>query len=162
MTPDLLLRLVVAPTLSWLGDLGVKSDERAAVLLLAIAGQECGYDNRCQVVAGARKGPARGLWQFERPGGVTGVLNHPASRGVAAMVCDTLLVKPDSYAVHEAIEFNDVLACAFARLLLWTDPKQIPIERDAAWQMYLRCWRPGRPHAEVWPMRWAAAVAAVP
>lgn len=41
----------------------------AVVLLLAISGQEADFRHRWQVVDGRRpevRGPARGLWQFER------------------------------------------------------------------------------------------------
>src|SRR5690606_35371438 len=62
----------------------------ARVMLLSIALQESGLAHRWQVVDLARpqaKGPARGLLQFERGGGVRGVLTHPASRDYAADVC---------------------------------------------------------------------------
>jgi hypothetical protein len=38
MTPALLLRLTVDPALAWLAGMGIKSDDRARVMLLAIAG----------------------------------------------------------------------------------------------------------------------------
>jgi hypothetical protein len=62
--------------------------------------------------------------------------------------------------VWAALERDDVLAFAFGRLLLWTDPKPLPGEHDAAsgWDLYVRTWRPGKPHPERWPARFAAAV----
>lgn len=62
--------------------------------------------------------------------------------------------------VHAALEHDDVLAAAFARLLLWTDPFRLPTKSDAAggWDLYLRTWRPGKPHPARWPARYAAAV----
>jgi hypothetical protein len=157
-----LLRLTVQPVLTWLDDdFAIASDTRAAVLLLAIAGQECGLADRCQVSAGGVRGPAHGLWQFERAGGVMGVLRHPQSRAIAEAVCAALLVKPEPDAVWQAIEHNDTLACAFARLLLWTDPKALPGDAEGGWALYSRTWRPGRPHPETWSRRWADAQAAI-
>lgn len=158
MTPDLLLRLTVRPTLAWLATRGVPSDRRAEVMLLAIAGQESGFKHRRQV-----RGPARGVYQFEPYGGVAGVLTHDASAAHAEAVCRALLVSPGIATVTVALEQNDVLATAFARLLLWTDAKPLPGIGDEAGAlgMYLRCWRPGRPHPEAWPAWWAAANAAV-
>lgn len=120
----------------------------AVVLMLAIAGQEADFRHRWQVVDARRpevRGPARGLWQFERGGGVRGVLTHPASREHAYRVCRARGVEPVSAAVHPALETDDVLAAVFARLLLWTDPFRLPSVGDVegAWQLYLRCWRPG-------------------
>lgn len=91
------------------------------------------------------KGPARGDYQFERGGGVKGVLNHPASKRHAADVCRVLGVNPDPESVYQAIGVNPVLAAAMARLLLWTDPKSLPQAGDeqGAWDLYLRVWRPG-------------------
>ena len=54
-----------------------------------------------------------------------------------------------------------VLACAAARLLLFTDPRRLPALGDAddAWRLYLRTWRPGRPHRATWPELYAQALA---
>lgn len=98
-------------------------------------------------------GPARGLWQFERGGGVHGVLTHAASRGYAITLCDERRVRATAMDVWAALEFDDVLAAGFARLLYWTDPAAIPPVGHVsdAWAMYLRTWRPGKPHAATWP-----------
>src|SRR5690606_35531315 len=45
--------------------------DRATVMLLAIGLQESRFEHRRQI-----KGPARGFWQFERGGGVRGVMTH--------------------------------------------------------------------------------------
>lgn len=128
----------------------------ARVLLLAIAGQESGFAHRRQT----GQGPARGLWQFEQPG-LRGVLRHPASSEYAEHVCATLLYQDRRhYELHEALEHNDILACAIARLLLWTDPQPLPGDAAGAWELYLRTWRPGRPHPERWPANYAAAMTA--
>lgn len=124
-------------------------DSAAARLeLIAIGLQESRLIHRWQVIDAKRpdvKGPARGLLQFERGGGVTGVLLHAASSDYALAVCSARGVKPTVSAVYAAIETDDVLAFALGRLLLWTDPKRLPAVGDVegAWQLYLRTWRPG-------------------
>jgi hypothetical protein len=122
---------------------------RAPAHLLAIALQESGCYARTQIGGG----PARGFWQFEIGGGVTGVLTHPASKAHLYRVLLTLAYPPAASAVHAAIEHNDILAAVCARLLLWTDAKPLPgpTETEAGWQMYERTWRPGRPRPETWP-----------
>jgi hypothetical protein len=54
--------------------------------------------------------------------------------------------------VYEAIEHQDVLACAFARLLLWTSPRALPTSEqpDHGWREYLATWRPGKPRESEW------------
>ncbi|SDJ61814.1 hypothetical protein [Pseudomonas indica] len=113
----------------------------ADLMLLAITRQEDPDQRRRQWPTG----PARGLWQFERGGGVAGVLIHTASRQHALAVCAARGVQPDAGAVHTAMEHDDILAAAFARLLLWTDPGPLPPagEVSRAWELYLRTWRPG-------------------
>src|SRR5690606_35921330 len=108
-------------------------------------------------------GPARGLWQFERNGGVRGVLEHPASRGYAVSVCKMRGVEPLPAAVYAALEHDDVLAAAFARLLLWTDPQALAEvgEIGAAWDYYLRAWRPGKPWRHTWDALYGRAMDAV-
>lgn len=90
-------------------------------------------------------GPARGDYQFERGGGVKGVLTHKASASIATAVCRALGVNPDAESIYQAIGTNPPLAAAMARLLLWTDPKALPQAGDeqGAWDLYLRVWRPG-------------------
>lgn len=117
----------------------------ARVMLLTIGMQEGRLIHRRQI-----KGPARGLWQFEQSGGVRGVLNHDASAQHANMICSVRGVWPKSESVYQALERDDVLAAAFARLLLWTDHKPLPTEKNAAWALYERTWRPGKPHRQTW------------
>lgn len=127
----------------------------ARVLMYAIGLQESRFIHRFQVVAfrpGVR-GPARGFWQFEAGGGVKGVMNHPTSRYWANYICGLRDVVFDQVKIHKALEKDDVLAAAFARLLIFTDAKRLPgvNEVDAAWALYAeRCWRPGKPHPESW------------
>lgn len=135
-------------------------DSRAAhVMLLAIAGQESGFRYRRQV-----GGPARGLWQFERIG-VQEVFRHPASARHATTVLSHLLYAPSSNSsvIHQALADNDILACAVARLALWRDPHPLPVvgDEDAAWALYERIWRPGKPHRDRWGGHYARAIALV-
>ena len=131
----------------------------ARVILLAIAGQESGCTARCQ----AGNGPARGLWQFERGGGVKGVLLHDSSRYWAHQVCAARGVPPIDGQVWARLETDDVLAAAFARLLLFTDPRRLPAlgAEGLAWDGYKRNWRPGKPHPDRWPANYRAALAIV-
>lgn len=91
------------------------------------------------------KGPARGLWQFEAGGGIKGVLNHRKTSEYIRGICEHYNVPAEPIACWHAIEHNDVLAACFARLLLWSDPFEMPKYQDAegAFALYLRTWRPG-------------------
>lgn len=131
----------------------------ARVMLLAIQRQEDPEQKRCQVLNSGRKGPARGLWQFERGGGVLGVMGHPLIRDMARILCDNRMVEFDSLIIWLHLEHDDVLAAGFARLLLYTDPRPLPKVDDAdeAWAYYVRNWKPGKPHPEKWPDNHEAA-----
>lgn len=132
----------------------------ARVLLLAYGLQESELIHRRQ----HGNGPAMGLWQFEESGGVRGVMRHVATRDLCAHVCDLRGVPFIRSAVWRALEKDDVLAAALARLLIYSDPFKLPTlgNADAAWELYaVRCWRPGKPHPEKWPANYAAALAFV-
>jgi hypothetical protein len=120
----------------------------AQQLLLAIGFQESGFKVRRQ----NNEGPATGFWQFERGGGVRGVLNHYASRRHARKLCEHFEIGPQSWAVWLAFTKEDVLAAGFARLLLWTHPDPLPGlgDVDYAWDYYIDTWRPGKPHRNRW------------
>ena len=135
----------------------------ARVLMYAIGLQESRFTHRAQVIDGGGKGPARGLWQFERGGGVAGVLRHPASRFWASSVCNARNTPAQPMNVWLALEADDVLAAAFARLLLFTDPSRLPAvgEQADSWGYYLRNWRPGKPHPRTWPECYETALKAV-
>lgn len=135
----------------------------ACVMLLAIGLQESRFVHRHQV-----GGPARGFWQFEKGtrasrGGVWGVFLHAASGDHLATLCKARSVAGDPDAIYAALEYDDVLAAGVARLLLWTDPKPLPAvgDADAGWALYLRTWRPGRPHPQTWPGLYRRAAAEV-
>lgn len=127
--------------------LGIKDTQEARVLMLAIGLQESRLIHRRQI-----GGPARGLWQFEKGGGVRGVLNHASSSAKARELCEARSVAPTSDAVYNTLEKDDILAAGFARLLLLTDPRALPKigEVQKAWEYYERNWRPGKTHRSTW------------
>lgn len=155
------LRDVVDPALDALSGIchrSMNADE-ARVMTLAIALQESALKDRRQVGGG----PARSFWQFESGGGCVGVMTHKASAGPAMDVCKILLVPFERADVFEALAWHDHLSAAFARLLLFTDAAPLPAlgDVDGAWEYYLRNWRPGKPHPDVWPGNYARAMQAV-
>ena len=120
---------------------------QAKAMLLAIGLQESRFEHRRQI-----GGPAHGFWQFEAGGGVRGVLNHAQTSNAIRHVCSERGVKPTVNDCYEAIVDDDVLACAFARLLLYTVPGKLPNqdERQKGWEQYIEGWRPGKPHRYTW------------
>lgn len=122
----------------------------ARMMLFAIAQQESGMVYRRQMPTG----PARGLWQFEAGGGVRGVLTHKSSRFWARSALQARNISADIKTAWTALETDDVLAAIFARLLLFTDPRPLPAVHPstggAAWDYYIRNWRPGKPHRDRW------------
>lgn len=163
MSPETMLADTIKPTLAYLtkrtGEYAL-AGARPEVMLLAIGLQESGFEHRFQ-----RSGPARGFWQFERGGGVAGVMQHTATRAWAEAACFDQEIPFDGDEVFKAIPYNDRLACVFARLLLWTDPATLPapnprsdLHMGAAWEIYRRTWRPGKPHHERWPANWKRAI----
>lgn len=137
----------------------------AKVMLLAIGLQESRFTARLQrpIRTGAPNGPARGFWQFERGGGVKGVMTHSASAAYARIVCFGRGVEFKAMPVWSALAEDDLLACAFARLLLFTDPRPLPKlgDEDGAWSYYVANWRPGKPHRQTWAKLYGDALAEV-
>lgn len=90
-------------------------------------------------------GPAVGDYQFEKGGGVKGVLVHPTVRSLTVKVCDERNLACTADSIYEALKTDHILAAALARLLYYTDPKALPVVGDeaGAWALYLRTWRPG-------------------
>jgi len=140
---------------------------KARVMLLAIGLQESEFTHRAQVLNGGGKGPARGFWQFERGGGVKGIMGHHATTGHAHRICAERDVAWDPAVVWAKLETDDLLACCFARLLLFSDPHALPAvddvididapEDSASWRYYVNNWRPGKPHPEKWKANHEAA-----
>lgn len=135
----------------------------AVIQLYAIGLQESRFLHRRQIVGKPPRpvGPAKGFWQFERGGGCIGVINHASSRAHMQAICKERDVDFTSAALWDAIEFDDVLAAAAARLLLWTDSAPLPArgDVDGAWNCYVRTWRPGKPHRATWDAFYAQAMA---
>lgn len=152
MNFDEVTRLAIQPAMDLLPD--VMDSARARVMLLAIGMQESRFTFRRQM----GNGPARGFWQFERgtqasKGGVWGVYLHKQSRDHLKAVCAVRGVQFEPDAIWRAIEQDDVLAAALARLLLWTDAQPLPAVDDVegAWKLYAdRAWKPGKPHKKTW------------
>ena len=170
ISPRQLLTQIILPALKLLP--AAMNSIEALVMLVAIALQESNLEHRWQVIDPkhpGKKGPARGLWQFElgtkaSKGGVWGVYLHPSSRYWLAQVCAARGVAFEPRAIWLALETDDLLACCVARLLLFTDPKKLPSISDVmgAWTLYrVRTWRPGKPHQEKWADNHAAAALAV-
>ena len=121
----------------------------ARVMLLTIGQQESRFLHRRQM----GNGPARGFWQFERGGGVKGVYNHRATSGLLHALCISRRCPHTISDVWSRLEFDDVLACGVARLLLWSDPLRLPAigDQQGAWNLYAnRTWLPGKPHRQTW------------
>jgi hypothetical protein len=156
MTPAELLTGIIRPVLSYLWtEHRVPNGPGAEAMMLAIAMQEGrigGTFHRDQVVEGkppGQVGPATGLWQCERGGGVVGVMQHASSAAIAQRVVEAAGVAWDRDAIWRAFTKpeGDQLAAAFARLLLFTDAAALPPATmeagPLAFQYYLRNWRPG-------------------
>ena len=130
----------------------------ADVLLLAIGLQESRFEHRQQI-----GGPARSFWQFERGGGVAGVLRHEATAKHAHAVCVLRGIPPTAESVYARMLDDDLLGCAFARLLLYSDPRELPPAGavEDSWDTYIRNWRPGKPHRKTWDALYLRAMSAL-
>ena len=119
----------------------------AKAMLIAMGLQESRFDHRKQL-----GGPAHGFWQFEKNGGVRGVIEHPVVGPILVPVLETLNYERLTTQCYEAIVHNDILACVFARLFLYTAPGRLPQQGEAelGWQNYVKTWRPGKPHRRTW------------
>lgn len=127
--------------------------QSAVAMLIAIGLQETRFLERRQRQADV---PALSFWQFERgeSSGFAGVFRHPSTRTIARDVARRLCyTTTDLEQLRRASEHNDVLACAIARLLLWTLPEALPMQDNPAegWAQYLAAWRPGDPKPQTWP-----------
>src|SRR5262245_59835524 len=114
---------IVIPGLQYCEEMtGIWSDAWARVSVLAIAGQESDWTHTTQLGGG----PARGYWEFERLGAVAGVMTHRATDDFAKMLCKDIALPFTSTAIWSELARDSNLACSFARLLLWTDPRPLP------------------------------------
>jgi hypothetical protein len=153
MTLDEISARAIGPALALLP--ATMDTSRARIMLLVTGLQESRFLYRRQI-----GGPARGFWQFEQGGGVYGAMRHQASRGYLEQLCARRVVPFEARAIWTAIEHDDVLAAGLARLLYWTDGKPLPSIGDAsaAWDLYYRTWRPGKPHRQTWDAFYTEAV----
>jgi hypothetical protein len=144
---------------------GAMDSREARAEMLTIGLQESGFNARMQGGHGTRRGtgPASGFFQFERAGGVKEILTSPDTKDYALRICRMFLYEPTPRVVHAALADHDVLACVFARLLLWRDPRTMPspIEAEKGWRIYLANWRPGKPRPKHWPGNFKQAWAIV-
>lgn len=162
MTPQRLISTGIAPALAELEQLRIPDTVDARRFLLAIALQESGLRYRRQVVAGgAETGPAVSWYQFERGGGCVGVLNHRSVADRMKKICADYNIEPTPQGLWDAMRYNDVVASAAARLLIYTLPKGLPTTSSEAWEQYISAWRPGKPHLSTWAANWGAATLAV-
>lgn len=164
MTPYRLLQYAIRPALAELAPHGVPATPAAERFLLAIALQESRIGHRRQVGAnGEENGPAASFWQFERAGGCAAVLRHPLAAPRMRAICEDFNVEPVPSSLWEAMRYNDIVAAAAARLLVYTLPDKLPEAPNDAWEQYLDAWRPGRPRAATWGANWnLAAQVAMP
>lgn len=92
-------------------------------------------------------GPAAGDYQFEKTGGIRGLINFKSDRlqQMLSEVCKARKVAVAVDALFDAIQVDPVLAAALARLLYFTDSGVLPKAgaEQYAWEVYLRTWRPG-------------------
>jgi hypothetical protein len=146
MTPEVWIRNALVPALRLLPPWMDTAPARAMVLAICL--QESGLEHRRQV-----GGPARGYAQFEQAG-VHGVMTHDATWKLVENVLVALdyPVDYDEAQCHAAIEHNDILAAAFARLLLWTLPDKLPAQTapSTAWSQYAAACPAARPRRESW------------
>jgi len=154
VTPAYFSEIALLPALRLLP---ARMDTPAArAMCLAIALQESRLTQRRQI-----GGLARSFFQCEQGGAVHGVLTHPQSKPYIRTVLADLDYDPDAQenACWIAIEHNDILAAAFARLLLWTLPDKLPRRDEPAvgWAQYVAAWRPGKPRRDTWDVFYAEA-----
>lgn len=162
MDPKRLLATAVIPAHSELERLGIKDTPAARRLSLAIALQETRLKNRRQVVAGgAEAGPAVSFWQFERAGGCRGVLTHRSSAAMMKAICEIYNVQAAEAGLWTAMQYQDIVAAAAARLLIYTLPSAMAQTQAEGWEQYIAAWRPGKPHESTWTEHWATAGDAV-
>lgn len=171
MTAQLQHTRLIRPVLDYLWtEHRVPNGPAAEAMMLAIGLQESRFIHRDQIVPGkpaGQVGPATGFWQFEKGGGVAGVMQHALTADIARHVATASSVAFDRDVIWRsfATPAGDQLATAFARLLLFTDARPLPSPAEAneedAWAYYLRNWRPGKPHRSTWGGFWRQAVAMV-
>lgn len=162
MTPQRLYQTAIRPALDELAALGIPSSPQAARFLLAIAIQESGLKHRRQVLSGGvENGPAVSFLQGELTGGLIDMLNRPATSKYIKAICEAYNVTPTPAGLWEAIRYQDIVAFAAGRLLIYTLPSKLPMTQDEGWAQYKKSWAPGKPDPERWPESWRIATETV-
>jgi hypothetical protein len=163
MNPDTFASAILLPNLAEVElQLGIPFSWEAARFLQAVALQESDCAWRYQRSRITKAGPARGWFEFERAGGVRGVMRHPRTASKAQTWAALCFVRWEEHAIWRALEGHDKLAVGFARLLLWSDPYPMPTSPAEAWNCYChRLWRPGKPRPNDWKANWTAAGLAI-
>jgi len=160
MTAAEFYKLVLVPDLSWFHQIvpSILETEQERVMLTAIPGQESNWEN----VQQANGGIARGFYQ-QQQNNLDDILNNRATDAKTIIVCARLGIQPTAAAVYAALLGATKLQVAFARLNLWCDPEPLPAVGDesAAWDTYIRCWRPGAPSRARWAEVYPQALAAI-
>lgn len=155
---DAIRRTILHPALALLPE--SLSGREAEVLLLASGLAASGFQTRRDA-----RGPGRGYWRA-LPDGVMvgGVLRAAQTRDLAVAVCDARQVPPIAERVYSALEHDDLLAAALARLLLWSDPAGLPSLGDeaGAWACYQCHWAVDEAARRDWPAHYQRALAACP
>jgi hypothetical protein len=151
MTLDQITKVGIDPALALLP--GMDALQARVMLLPSACKKVASASLSSRAEQARREGPARGFFgslvgTAASRGGVWGVFLHEASNGLIKKIASQRGVAMSPTNIWQAVETDDVLAAVVARLLLWTDPKALPElgEAEAAWQLYLRTWRPGKPH----------------
>jgi len=72
-----------------------------------------------------RKGAGRGLWQM-RIDDVSRLLTTNSTKERSEAISNKYVGAVHPHAVWATLEYNDVLAALFARLMLWPDPAALP------------------------------------
>lgn len=108
----------------------------------------CTYGDYCHGRI-LRLGVSPAANRLREGGGVRGVLKHPSTKRIIQDVIFKLGIHAEE--CYNCLAEDDDLAAAFARLLLYTDPKPLPSltsDPGESWEYYLRNWKPGKPHRE--------------
>lgn len=152
MSPKLFLQRAVDPGLALLPS--YMTCDCSRVILMSIAGQETNWAARIQ----SGGGPAHGYWQFQ----IEGVNEVIEKQGPLANAVLKTLDIPITEA-YAAVQYNDLVACVFARLLLWNDPAALPAWGDLAGSFgyYNRNWRPGKPDQTRWGPAYSSSMNAI-
>ncbi len=151
------LRFLTAATGQKPDGINWEDDEKARVLLLAIAGQETGWRN----IEQENGGPGRGPWQLERETCYE-VLHNPVSAIRLRKAVITHWPNPTDLDLYRALLGEPTLSVVIARLDLFCNSHPLPVisDQNNAWTYYLSTWRPGQPRPGHWADNYHAALAA--